>query len=263
MDSLLEKWDKAAEKIDIDPLRPYRYGMALRYLNNIKNAKILEIGCGEGSGLSYFVELGYKNLTGVEISKERLKRANKKLLHTVILKKIGSDSILPFDDNSFDVVISLAVIEHVTDIKRYLKEIYRVTTKNAIIIISSDCYSWRILQKIKWYISDQPIDKTYTYNNFKKLFNSANMRIKHFDVFNLPERGAVLFYYFMRKSFLYIIVNILKKLLSSPKAKKKEEIKIVKEVLSKPIGITQEKKVKILNFFYDENIFLLEKINAK
>ena len=90
MSSLEENWDLIADYIEEDPMRPYRYGKALRYINKLdKNIKILEVGCGEGTGLSFFSDYEYKELYGIEISEERIKRAedkNKiKMLNCLIL----------------------------------------------------------------------------------------------------------------------------------------------------------------------------------
>jgi SAM-dependent methyltransferase len=227
-------------------MRPIRYAKVLHYLKGIhKDLKILEVGCGEGSGLLMLRNFGFKNLVGTEISEERLKSARKKLPADIDVYATKADNKLPFDDDSFDVVVSLAVIEHIVSVDAFLQEITRVTKKSARIIISSDCFSWRILQCIGLYKSVMPFDKTHTYLGFKNIFKNHNLSIKHFDVFNLPSRGPILTYYTTGRLFR----KIFKQQCKAPI--KKENLK------------TEDRFNRIKNWFYDENIFLLEKIGEK
>src|SRR6266498_404947 len=74
-------WETAAEAIEEDAMRLVRYGKCLRYLVPVlpREARILEVGCGEGTGLLMLQEFGFTQLTGVEVSTERLRRAAAKL----------------------------------------------------------------------------------------------------------------------------------------------------------------------------------------
>lgn len=194
MDDLKKKWDEAAEKIDFDPMRSIRYGMALRYIRDMdRSVKILELGCGEGTGLSILHRIGFKNLTGVEISPERIKRARKKVPSSVELREIEDDMPLPYDDGSFDVVISLAVIEHTASPDKFVAEIARVLKKNGYSVISSDCLTWNLMQLLRLYKSDQPIDKAMPILRFKKIFKTKGLQLIHYNTFHLPERKSPLF----------------------------------------------------------------------
>ena len=156
---------------------------------------------------------------------------------------IKSNEKLPFEDNYFDVVMSLAVIEHVESMDLFLSEIKRVVKDDGIIIISSDCYSWRILQLFKKYNSMQPIDRTLTFSQFSKLFKSNGFKIKHFDFFNYPARGNILLFYLFKNRFNKIDT----------------EKYGYREIIDKIILEKQAPVKKIKNMYYDENIFLLEK----
>ena len=196
---LSNQWETAAEFIETDPMRPYRYGMGLRYFKHLdKNVKILDVGCGEGTGLFYLARYGFKNLYGVEVSNKRIDKVKQKFNKGIAIDHIAVEESLPFPDNTFDVVISMAVVEHSLNPDFFISEIARVAKKQSIIVVSSDCFAWRILQRIKLYKSVQPIDKTLTFTGFKKLFTRAELNINHFDVFNFPPRGEVLFYYILK-----------------------------------------------------------------
>ncbi len=54
----------------------------------------------------------------------------------VVCKKIGTDSVIPFEDNFFDVVYAIEVLEHTFRPYDFMKEAYRVLKSNGTLIIS-------------------------------------------------------------------------------------------------------------------------------
>ncbi|MHA1791633.1 MAG: class I SAM-dependent methyltransferase [Promethearchaeota archaeon] len=99
---------------------------------DIKNARILDVGCGAGFFLK---KLGPgKNQFGIDISRLFLKHAK---IHAPWAKFSRCNvKSLPFDDDYFDMVVCNDVLEHVFYPTRVLKEIDRVAKpgKNKIII---------------------------------------------------------------------------------------------------------------------------------
>ena len=89
-------------------------------LNNDK--KILEIGSGNGVMVDYLSKEGFC-ITGTEINDEFISFAKKQ--YNVDLKKMGG-SRLDFPDNSFDIVLSFDVFEHIPDTDRHLQEVKRI-----------------------------------------------------------------------------------------------------------------------------------------
>ncbi len=85
-------------------------------------ARALELGCGNGITIQHLRKLGI-NCDGVEISKYILKHAVTDNLYHASLHN------LPFDDNTFDLVFSLRVLEHIPNeiFNKSLYEISRVT----------------------------------------------------------------------------------------------------------------------------------------
>lgn len=80
-----------------------------------KEAKIHDLGCGNGNFLQYLYELGYRNLSGSDIVSCLKKGINDKVdfIHS------SFDSIEV--DQTYDFVISIANIEHVSDVHYYTK----------------------------------------------------------------------------------------------------------------------------------------------
>ncbi len=184
---LANAWDDAAEAIENDPMRPIRYGKCFSYLNDSdREGRLLEVGCGEGTGLLFATRLGRKNLAGCEISIERLRRAKSKLDSEVFLESVDGTGALPFESGVFDGAYSTAVIEHTIDPKAFLQEIARVVKPGGVVVISSDCWQWRVLQCLGIYQSAQPIDRAMTTSELLGMFRATGFEVLHFDGFSLP-----------------------------------------------------------------------------
>lgn len=48
-----------------------------RFLPKDKNAKIIDVGCGNGSFVWWLRQIGYQNVEGIDISKEQVESASK------------------------------------------------------------------------------------------------------------------------------------------------------------------------------------------
>jgi ubiquinone/menaquinone biosynthesis C-methylase UbiE len=91
--------------------------------------KILDVGVGLGRLLSQLT-LNVEKY-GVDISKSYLNEAKSKGIN-VCLSKIEE---LPYNDNSFDVIVTTDVLEHVFDLNQCVREIKRVLKPNGYLIV--------------------------------------------------------------------------------------------------------------------------------
>ncbi len=94
-------------------------------LSNFRASKILDAGCGEGVLVEELKMKGY-NIEGIDLNYE-----------SEFVKR-GNIISLPYDDNSFDLVLLLDVLEHLPYDQQYkaLSEIKRVLKNNGILIMS-------------------------------------------------------------------------------------------------------------------------------
>lgn len=112
------------------------------------NARILEPGCNVGRNLNHLYQAGYNNLTGIDINKDALQllettfpqlSANAKLHNAEI-----EDVIKKFKENEFDLVYTMAVLEHIhPDSEWIFADLARITGSYLITIEDEAAVSWR------------------------------------------------------------------------------------------------------------------------
>ena len=96
----------------------------LAEINLLKpNNRILEIGCGIGSVVFELSGQGY-DITGTDISREAIAYGLKK--YGDIRLEVQAAEILPYENRSFDVVLSFDLFEHIARIDKHISEVCRV-----------------------------------------------------------------------------------------------------------------------------------------
>lgn len=107
-----------------------------------QNKSVLDFGCSYGLSACALRELGAKDVTGIEPDEPRVVLGNE------IIQKIGySDEIrlqyvedttvLPFEDEAFDVVLANAVFEHIPQPRdQHFKEVWRVLRKGGYFLLN-------------------------------------------------------------------------------------------------------------------------------
>ncbi|MGI8542196.1 MAG: class I SAM-dependent methyltransferase [Aridibacter sp.] len=104
-------------------------------IQNLK-PKILDVGCGTGANLEMLKNFG--EAEGVDVSDEALEFCRKKGLK--VHKGLAEE--LPFEDETFDVVTALDVVEHLDDDIAGLREMFRVLKKGGKTLIFVPAFMW-------------------------------------------------------------------------------------------------------------------------
>lgn len=99
-----------------------------------QNDRILEIGCGIGSIVSELARQGY-DITGTDISGEAISYGLKK--YGDIELKVQPAEDLQFEDESFDVVLSFDLFEHIARIDSHISEVHRVLRKDGFYLFQT------------------------------------------------------------------------------------------------------------------------------
>ncbi len=100
-------------------------------------ARILDAGCGTGRNMVELAGLG--EVTGVDDSEDAVSYCRKRGLLDVSRAALPR---LPFEDSSFDLMLLADVIEHVSDDVAALRELRRVATDDAHLVITTPAYQW-------------------------------------------------------------------------------------------------------------------------
>ncbi len=88
-----------------------------------RDHKILEIGCGIGSVVFELSKQGC-DVTGIDISREAIAYGREK--YGDIKLDVFAAQALPYDDDSFDIVLSFDLFEHIAEIDKHVSEVARV-----------------------------------------------------------------------------------------------------------------------------------------
>lgn len=122
------------------PKRRFHVAWAWRHFFNLvhgNGGRLLDIGCSTGAFMAAASDRGWKP-EGIDVSKEAVevaREATGAVVHTGTLQSCN------FPDDTFEVVSSWEVLEHVTDPIAFAKEVYRVLKPGGYWTISTP--NWR------------------------------------------------------------------------------------------------------------------------
>ena len=115
----------------------YMHKRIIRSLLNSSGGTILEAGVGTGRFSVWLSEKGFE-VVGIDISKEMLKQAKRKIQSSNVLLNLvlGDVHFLPFKKGIFDNCICINVVNHITDIDQFLKEVKYVIDSKGFFIVN-------------------------------------------------------------------------------------------------------------------------------
>jgi ubiquinone/menaquinone biosynthesis C-methylase UbiE len=182
MTDIVRQWYE--DKKNIDEMVNWQKGKLKKWEQEVaevfpKEAKILDVGCGMGREAYVLTDMGF-SVTGIDISKEVISQV------TQLSKQNGYNipfliydgHILPFDDNSFDVVViwaqTFGIMYGDAYKASFLNECRRVLKKNGLLSFSGHDYRYEI-------------EHYKQYTEGRKFYPYANSEIywKHFYLRNL------------------------------------------------------------------------------
>jgi len=139
--SMGKVYDQIAESFDTK--RKYPWREVIEFIEKLPiESFVLDLGCGNGRHTSQLLERKF-SVVSSDISFKILQIALQNELQKYldeITGVINADGLcLPFNANSFDTILSIAVIHHLpteSDRTIFLKEIYRTLRSNGLVLIS-------------------------------------------------------------------------------------------------------------------------------
>lgn len=149
----------------------------IRQLLNEYRERVLIIGCGARQDANIFDQRVYAfDLSWYAVN--RLKKHN-------FLRFVGNSLDIPLPNNSFDVIVCSEVLEHIPDIDRAVREIYRIIKPSGILIVSSP--NWHSLFGLVRWIAEKVLRKSIhssgqIYDDWKTLKKYTSELFPYFKV---------------------------------------------------------------------------------
>ena len=231
------------------------YEWCYEKMNLKANMKILEVGCGNGRLWRKNIRKikNYLDITLTDIEDKMIEATKEELWDKKEMFKFDVVDVcnLPYENESFDVIIANHMLYHVKDIEKGLEEIYRVLKDDGSLFIST--VGQDHLKELKLMIEDIDLGKTKEQWSFLDRFNLESgfeklnksfkdvYRYKYDDNLFVTEIEPIVSYIHSMENSESLVfegkkLNALKKVL-------KEEIKAKKGIfIRKEIGILVAKK---------------------
>jgi SAM-dependent methyltransferase len=174
------------------------YRLVREKIGNVAGQRILEIACGRG-GFSRELSTRGASVTGCDFSFTALRVGTEKLKASGDGKTCafvqGDAQVLPFANESFDTIVSCETIEHVPDVKRALREMWRVAKPGGKLLLTTPNYA-NLMGLYDLYArvrhprrkDDQPFDRRQWFLKVRNWVKGAGWSILHSDgtVHQLP-----------------------------------------------------------------------------
>lgn len=137
-----------------------------------KNINILEIGSGFGFCLQAMGELGYKNITGIDISPEMAQVSLKYGYPTTIIEDT-LNFLEKINDNHFDIILLFDVLEHfkIEEIEPIIKKLFEKVVIGGRVIIQTPNANFIFASRMRYI--DFTHTTIFTENTVDYLFKSA------------------------------------------------------------------------------------------
>ncbi|MBL7129827.1 MAG: methyltransferase domain-containing protein [Candidatus Omnitrophica bacterium] len=166
---------------DISPVMKYfrqrKVETALGLGRFKEESKILDVGANMGQYTTLLAEKGFR-MVGIDLSDKAVDVAKKQaqmLNFNIDYFQADIEDLSLFEDEIFDGVVSFSTLRYVSDLKKALKEIYRVTKKNGIAVLDfpNKYCPWFTLLKNKFGVENHIYDHFFSTNELISLFKET------------------------------------------------------------------------------------------
>ncbi|MBN1576887.1 MAG: methyltransferase domain-containing protein [Chitinispirillaceae bacterium] len=121
----LEKRRDANHPVVLDYVLP-KISQIRKTVSITSSTRLLDVGCGNGFFTCHFDKIC--DTTGIDFSEKMI------ALNPVLKKRVMNAHQLEFDDDSFDVVFCHALLHHVDNIDKVIREMKRTSRKWVVIL---------------------------------------------------------------------------------------------------------------------------------
>ena len=203
MSSILQTAERSSHLDPSENVIFQRHLIAYKEAASLVSGTILEIGSGEGYGVT---ELAPKSKKYIAVDKYDSPISDKvKADNNIEFKQMNVPPLRGIEDNSIDFVVTFQVIEHIQNDEKFIKEIYRVlkpggkmilTTPNLLMSLSRN--PWHTREYTPQAMTDI-LKTSFTNIDMKGIFGNKKImqyynknkksveKIRKWDIFNLEK----------------------------------------------------------------------------
>lgn len=205
-----------------------------KYVGINKKTTILDLGCGMGALTKELMVYG--DVYGLDFSEQSIRFCKERGLTNIFQ---GDATNIPFEDQKFDLVICLDVLEHIEQHDKAVKEIKRVLKDNGLLITFVPAFM------SLWSINDDLSEhkRRYIKSELNKLLINNSFIIKRSSYFNTA---------------LFIPIFLTRKINKVFNIKVKSEIQIIPKWSDKILYIifyTESLILRYINFPFGVSLF--------
>lgn len=193
-DEIKAKYDRTAQKLeqdltkiknlhkDISPVMRYfrqrKVGTALSLGRFPAGSKILEIGANMGQYTTILAEKGFQ-MVGIDLSDRAVEMAKKNAsllnLKNIDYFQADTEDLGIFANETFDGVVSFSTLRYVPNLKKALKEIYRVIKRNGVAVLDfpNRYCPWFAILKNKFGVENHIYDHFFSARELASLFRET------------------------------------------------------------------------------------------
>ena len=109
------------------------YGRLGAVVGPLAPSSVLDAGCGEGETLVRLDSLPRQGTAAIDLSEQAIRHVRDRV--PWVDASVANVANLPFDDDSFDLVLCLEVLEHLPEPGAALDELARVSRGNVVVSV--------------------------------------------------------------------------------------------------------------------------------
>jgi 2-polyprenyl-3-methyl-5-hydroxy-6-metoxy-1,4-benzoquinol methylase len=140
-----------------------------------RNARILDLGCGSGTLLYFLGQAGYKNISGIDSSREQIEQASQ--LGFANVRQADVFTFLKTAANdSYEAVAALDIIEHLTkpELLHLADEVYRTLAPGGLWLIHAPNAEGFLGSRVRY--ADLTHEQAFTPASVEQLVRAAGFR---------------------------------------------------------------------------------------
>jgi len=190
-------WDKQASKYDDHVFKMYKnaYDLSIEKIRSVlaPDQQVLEIGCGSGI-ISLGIAPYAKQVIAMDISPLMIAVAQSKAESSTVSNvvfRVCDGYAIPYDNESFDVVLLFNILHVVKEPAALLHEAYRLLKPGGCLVSATDCYAEPVPFLVRLMLSAQKLLKLvgvvsflwyYRKEDLHQLFDQSSFIIEDSDV---------------------------------------------------------------------------------